>query len=108
MKTLRSRLVVSHTLPIIVVLPLVTLILAYLLETEILLENLTQELVEEATSTAEVATDQTEIWSDADQAQRFLQGYNAFLESDIRLFDANGQLIASNNPRQPCSDRTAA
>ena len=40
MRTLRSQLILSHILPFLLVLPLITIALLYLVETQVLLANL--------------------------------------------------------------------
>ncbi len=46
MRTLRSQLVLSHILPFLLVLPLITIALLYLVETQVLLANLSQRATE--------------------------------------------------------------
>ena len=45
MRTLRSRLIVSHILPLLLVVPLVGVALIYALETQVLLGSLSEELI---------------------------------------------------------------
>ena len=68
-RTLRGRLILSHILPILIVVPLVSLGIIYLLETQVLLDDLSQDLGEQATLIAEVAENQTSIWQDPALAQ---------------------------------------
>jgi hypothetical protein len=44
MRSLRTRLILTHILPLLVVIPLVGVALAYLLETQVLLAGLSNEL----------------------------------------------------------------
>jgi len=48
MKTLRGRFILSHILPILIVIPLVGLALTYLLESQVLLTDLSNDLSERA------------------------------------------------------------
>ena len=53
MRTLRSRIIISHILPLLIVLLLVGVALDYVLEIRILLPNLSDELINEAKLTKE-------------------------------------------------------
>ena len=50
---LRSRFILSHLLPILLVVPLVTIILLYLLETQILIAEMSENITEKANLIAE-------------------------------------------------------
>ncbi len=97
MQTLRTRLILSHILPLIVILPLGGVLLAYLLETQVLLANLADELTQQATLTAKIAAEQSDIWQNSDQAQIFITRFNTKTRSEINLLDQEGNLIASND-----------
>ena len=64
MHSLRARFILSHILPIIVVLPLVSIALIYLLETQILLQDMADDLAERAQFIAEVINREPNIWQD--------------------------------------------
>ena len=53
MRSLRARFILSHVLPILLIVPFVGTLLVYLLETQILLTDLTTRLTEEAALIAE-------------------------------------------------------
>jgi len=98
MRTLRGRLILSHILPILLIVPLVGAALAYLLETQVLLAGLSDQLVDQATMTADLARQQPLIWSDANEAQRFVTGYTIRSASWVVLYDPYGKLLASSRP----------
>ncbi len=98
MKTLRSRLIISHILPLIIVIPIAAVVLIYILETQVLLASLSDELAQQAGLTAEIAAGQPELWQDAAQAKIFITRFNTRSQSDLELLDPNGILIASTNP----------
>jgi two-component system sensor histidine kinase BaeS len=98
MRTLRSRLIVSHVLPILLIVPLVGIALIYILETQVLLAALSDELVRQAILTATLARSQPAIWSDAGEAQRFVALYGVRSESQIMLLDPHGRLLAASQP----------
>ncbi len=48
LRTLRSRLILSHILPLVVIVPLMYVALSYLLETRFLIPKLAQDLLNDA------------------------------------------------------------
>ncbi len=98
MRTLRGRLILSHILPLLIVVPLVGIVLIYILETQVVLADLSNELEGEAALTAEMAADEPAIWQDVAQAQIFVTRFSAYHQSDVWLLDSEGKLIASNDP----------
>ena len=98
MHTLRVRLVLSHVLPLLVVVLLVGITLDYVLETRILLTNLAGELTGEATLVATLASDNPQVWNDPAQAQPFLDHLSPSLAASAMLVDAGGRLMASTDP----------
>jgi len=98
MRTLRGRLVLSHILPILLLVPLVGAALAYLLETRVLLDGLSDQLVDQAMMTANMAREQPLIWSDGSEAQRFVTSYTVHSASWVVLYDPSGSLMASSRP----------
>jgi len=97
MHSLRTRLILSHVLPLLVVIPLVGVALAYLLETQVLLRGLSNELERQAMLVAAVAIDYPQIWDDPVQAQSFVTRIKAYLPAEVMLLDASGVLLASTD-----------
>jgi hypothetical protein len=54
-RSLRGRFVLSHMLPLVVVIPLIGIALVYVLETQVMLDNLSTELMGQAVIVAEIA-----------------------------------------------------
>jgi two-component system sensor histidine kinase BaeS len=102
--TLRRRLILSHVLPLLVVLPLMGIALIYVLESQVLLTSLSSQLVSQSLLVAEMADDHPGIWSDPAQAQAFLTRLDPLLNAQVMLLDSSGRLLASNDgasgPRQ--------
>jgi two-component system sensor histidine kinase BaeS len=98
MRTLRGRLILSHILPLLLVVPLVGVTLIYILETQVLLTSLSDELVRHGVLTADMARSQPAIWSDSGEALRFVTFYGTRSRSQVMLFDADGNLLASSEP----------
>jgi signal transduction histidine kinase len=96
--TLRSRFLLSHTLPLLLLIPLVGLALIYFLESQVLLPNLARELGGQAVLLADIASTHPEIWSDSDKAQAFVNQVIPYLPPRVMLLDARGRLLASSDP----------
>jgi signal transduction histidine kinase len=98
MRSLRSRLILSHTLPLLIIVPLLGIALIYILETQVLLANLSTELAGQAVLVAELATDHPLIWIDPIQAQVFVERMDPLSTARVMLLDPSGRLLASSNP----------
>lgn len=98
MLRLRTHLILSHTLPILITLPIMGFILIYVLETQVLLVNLTQKLVQHATILATIAADDPTIWQESRRAQPFLNRFAPVFTAHFTLLTPTGHLLASNNP----------
>ena len=98
MRSLRGRLILSHILPLLIVVPLIGVVLIYLLETQVVLASLSLELAEKAAVTAEMAADEPAIWRDTAQAQIFVTRFSAYQRSAVGLVDLECKLLASNDP----------
>ncbi|MDH4137869.1 MAG: HAMP domain-containing histidine kinase, partial [Anaerolineae bacterium] len=98
MRSLRARLILSHILPLLVVIPLVGVALAYLLETQVLLAGLSNELERQAMLVAATSYNYPQIWYDPLDAQAFVARIGEFLTARVMLVDAKGTLLASTNP----------
>jgi hypothetical protein len=57
--TLRRRFILSHILPFLVILPLMGIVLVYVLETNLIIQNLASELQGEATLIGVMSRDYT-------------------------------------------------
>ena len=100
MHTLRSRLILSHILPTLIIVPLLGILLIYILETQILLTSLSNELTRQANLTAEIARDQLGIWQNSQQARIFVTRFSAHYQSQVTLLDNNGTVLASSAPKE--------
>jgi signal transduction histidine kinase len=97
-RTLRDRLVLSHILPLIIVVPLMYLALSYLLETRFLIPRLAQDLFNDARLLTEIARLDYLTYGD----QRSLQLYLLQLQPNpqVRLvyLKPDGSVVYSNDP----------
>ena len=98
MRTLRTRIIISHILPLLIVLLLMGVALDYVLEVRILLPNLSDELINEAKLFVEMTKDNQPIWDDPVAAQDYLDSIEPILDPFVMLLDIQGQILASTDP----------
>jgi two-component system sensor histidine kinase BaeS len=98
LSTLRRRLILSHVLPLLVIIPLIGITLIYVLETRILLPDLSQELAGDAVLVADALNDRTDIWQDPAQARAILAQTTARSATRMMLLDPSGHVLASSDP----------
>lgn len=96
--TLRTRLVLSHLLPLLVIVPLIGLGLIYALETQVLLPGFLRAYLGSAALVAEITQDQYQIWTDPIYAQTILAQVSPRLPARVMFISANGRLMASSDP----------
>jgi two-component system sensor histidine kinase BaeS len=95
--TLRRRLILSHVLPLLVIVPLLGIALIYLLEVWVVLPSLSNELADQAGLVVEMARDQPGLWTDPAQAQSFVTRVSPRLTARLMLLDSDGRLLASSD-----------
>jgi two-component system sensor histidine kinase BaeS len=103
LNSLRDRLIVSHVLPLLVVVPLIGLVLITL-QTRVLLADLADELVNDARMAAITAERDLTIWQNEEQAGLFVTRVNWAINADIMLFDAAGRVVATSGAARPTPD----
>jgi signal transduction histidine kinase len=96
--TLRQRLILSHVLPLLVIIPVIGITLIYLLETRVLMVDLASELSGDAALLAELTQGQPSVWTDTAQAAAFVAHMSQHLAARIMLLDRRGRLLASSDP----------
>ena len=96
MQTLRARLILSHIIPLVVVVPLIAVTLIYLLETQILLSNLSTQITERALLVARAINPQPELLTDPQNAEALLLSLNNGVQGGIFLLTPDGKIIATS------------
>jgi two-component system sensor histidine kinase BaeS len=97
-RTLRGQLVLSHLLPFLIVLPLITLASLYLIETQVVLKSLSQRAAEQAELLAQAVRRQAEVLDNPEQAQAFVADLDVSLDGRVYLLGPEGQLLAARGP----------
>lgn len=95
-RSLRSRMVVSHILPFVLIIPLLGIAMAYLLETRLLLPLVYGGLEKDARLVAEISRLQPVLWQDEILAQRFVDGIGSYLSGQVSIVGLNGLVLASS------------
>jgi signal transduction histidine kinase len=98
LKSLRSRLILSHILPSLIILPLTGILLTYAVETRLLLPAMTRELQGDARLWSEIVRNQPDVWRDPEAAQSVLDQAAGSLSARTMLLDENGRILASTDP----------
>ena len=96
MRSLRSSFIISHLLPVLVVVPLVGLILIYLLETQIILTQMSEDISDKANLIAETVNGRPELLQNSAEAETFISGVSIYIEEQVLLFGPDGEVLASN------------
>ena len=94
--SLRGRLILSHVLPVFLILPLIGIVLIYLLETQVLLQDLSASLTQQAAIISAVANGRSDIWTNSDQANAFLNQLDDQLNSEVALLSSSGDFLAAS------------
>ncbi len=99
MRSLRLRLLITHLLPLLVTIPLLGVALIWLVQTQVIVPRLTQTLTGDAALLAEITRDDAQLWNSPIYAQSILARVSPRLPARVMLFDGNGGLLGSSDPR---------
>src|SRR5262245_20539334 len=97
LRSLRNRLILSHILPSLIIIPLMGAAMVYLLETQLLLPMIYRNLAKEATLMAEITRNQPVFWQDARIAQALVDGVDPYLSGRLSLVTLDGRILASSD-----------
>ena len=98
LKSLRTRLILSQILPLLIIIPLMGLALVYVLETRVFLPNLTETLASDAVLLSEIIRLQPSTLVDPKLALSVMNEANPSKTKRVMLFSPEGQLLASTDP----------
>ena len=98
MRSLRTRLLISHSLPLLIIILLTGFALDYVVETQILLPSFADELTNEAKLLAELTALQPNIWEESQVAQAYLSQLDPILAPHVSIFDVQGKFLGSTDP----------
>jgi two-component system sensor histidine kinase BaeS len=95
--TLRWRLIWSHILPLIVVLPVMGILLVYSLEGQVLIPQLAKNLKSNARLMAEISSAEFELWGDPILFESMLTRVHLGSDIQVMFLDNQGRLLYSND-----------
>ena len=98
LNTLRGRFILSHILPLLIIIPLMGIATIYLIEQQILVPSLLSELRSNALMLSRLAARDQEIWHNPAYAQQLLAQGSFRTDGRLMLMDSNGMLLASSDP----------
>lgn len=97
-RSLRSRLVLSHALPLLVIIPIIGVALTNLIESRVLIPSLARALMTNAVLLANVAGDEADLWSNPYYAEYYLTHLRHDISARVEFISPAGQLLASSDP----------
>src|SRR5215216_15975 len=95
-RSLRNRLILSHILPVLLIIPLMGVVIVYVIETQVLLPIVYGNLVEDATLIAEITRNQPIFWQNDEAAQALVNGIDPYLSGRISFVTVDGRVLASS------------
>jgi two-component system sensor histidine kinase BaeS len=99
-RSLRARLMLSHALPLLVIIPIIGVALTNLIETRVLIPSLARALMTNAVLLANVTGDETELWTNQPYAEYYLTHLRHDISARVQLLSTSGQLLASSDPTE--------
>jgi two-component system, OmpR family, sensor histidine kinase BaeS len=97
-RSLRSRLILSQVIPLLVIIPIMGVALVRLIETRVLLPSLSRALMNNAVLMANLAGNEQDLWLNPEYADYYLTHLRQSISAQVMFLTPNGQLIASSDP----------
>ena len=96
-QSLRTRLIISHILPILVIIPLAAFALFYVLETQFLLPNLEDNLSQDARYLAEISRAEFQLFGNPVIVSNMLNRVGIDPAIQVMFTDADGRLLFTSD-----------
>lgn len=96
--TLRNRLILSHILPVLIIIPLAGVALFFLLETRFLLPSLARDLTADARYLANISRSDFELFGNPLFARNLLSRVRLDPAIQVMLLSPRGELLYSTDP----------
>ena len=96
LRSLRTRLIISHVLPLLIIIPLMGLGLVYLLEREFLLPQLAQNLMGNARLLGEISRSEYELSSNPLLFERMISRVQFDPNIEVMFISSRGRLLYSS------------
>lgn len=98
LRTLQNRLILSHLLPLFIIIPLMGISFIYVLETRVILPGLADELVSEGELISEFTRNQPELWQNGDELKDLMLRLKSQSSARLMFLDPDGRLLVSSDP----------
>lgn len=98
LRSLQNRLILSHLLPLLIIIPLTGIAFIYVLENQVILPDLADSLVVEGEVIAEFTGQQPEIWQDEEALNNLLEPLTTQNNARLMFLGPDGILLASSDP----------
>ncbi len=95
--SLRNRLILSHILPALLIIPLMGAAMVYVLETRLLLPKVYGDLAKDAALMAEITRNQPAFWQNSEAAQALVDGVSPYLSGRVSFVTLDGRMLASSD-----------
>lgn len=96
--SMRLRFILGHVLPLLIVVPLVGILLIVSFERRVILPNVRSEVEDDLDLLRNLIATSPRFWSDPVVGQGFVDSFYREQDCCLRLLDAGGNLVTSNNP----------
>jgi two-component system sensor histidine kinase BaeS len=96
-RSLRNRLILSHILPALLIIPLMGVAMVYVVETRLLLPMVYKNLSKDATLMAEITRNQPVFWQNDQAAQALVDGVSPYLSGRVSLISLDGRILAASD-----------
>lgn len=96
MKSLRSRLILSHLIPVLLVIPIVVAALLYVVQTQLLITSIRDELTTQARLLAQLAYNDPRVLIDPTSAGVFIDNISPYLTSQVMILTPEGYVLATS------------
>ena len=103
-RSLRNRLIISHILPALLIIPLMGVAMVYVLETRLLLPMIYRNLAKDATLMAEITRNQPVFWQNSQAAQALVDGVSPYLSGRVSFISLDGRLLAASDSSEGVID----
>ena len=96
--SLRGRFILSHVLPLLIVIPMLGMAVIYLVENRFLVPSMLSQLEGDARLLSRLVEQDAEVWHDPAYARQLLGQTTASSSGRLMLMDTNGMILASSDP----------
>jgi len=103
-RSLRNRLILSHILPALLIIPLMGAAMVYVLETRLLLPTVYSNLTKEAKLMAAITRNEPIFWQSTEAAQSLVDGAGPYLNGRFSIVTLDGHTLASSDTTEALAD----